>query len=172
MSTDRLVLASRLDRSDYSEPCLYGALIVILGYIGDNDPKRQGQRHSPNASDGGLTNEVQEMDGMARLAFGFLISQYSPGSSFSLYISYNLNVFGWLCKVGFPLTSHHQRHIISGDPSSREFSPYPTESNQQNTLSQPFPTNTRTQDLLISNDVKPRIPPSSPPIHPSRCPPK
>ena len=30
------------------------ALIVAPGYIGANDPKRQGQRHFPNASDSGL----------------------------------------------------------------------------------------------------------------------
>ena len=37
-------------RSLFSHPPpwgLYSALIVILGYIGGNDPKRQGQRHSP-----------------------------------------------------------------------------------------------------------------------------
>jgi len=35
----------------------YSALIVILGYIGGNDLKRQGQRPSPNASASGLRIE-------------------------------------------------------------------------------------------------------------------
>ena len=30
------------------------ALTVVPGYIGANDPKGQGQRHFPNASDSGL----------------------------------------------------------------------------------------------------------------------
>jgi len=55
-----------------------------VGYIGGNDPKRQGQRHSPNASDSGLRNEACER---FRWILGFRFLYFFLGFFHSLFIS-------------------------------------------------------------------------------------
>ena len=57
-----------------------------VGYIGGNDPKRQGQRHSPNASDSGLRNEASRCERF-RWILGFRFLYFFLGFFHSLFIS-------------------------------------------------------------------------------------
>ena len=82
-----------------------------VGYIGGNDPKRKGQRHSPNASDSGLRNEACQR---FRWILGFRFLYFFLGFFHSLFISSSSCIHLALQKlVAEDCTS--ERHLLTID---------------------------------------------------------
>jgi len=78
-----------------------------VGYIGGNDPKRQGQRHSPNASDSQLTNEECER---FTWILGFRFLYFSSGFFHSLFISSSSCIHLALPKLSLTQSDHQIQH--------------------------------------------------------------